>query len=55
MGVVIGVMTPIAGAPMMIAMNPRGCKFMDFAKIGFPLQVLVFIVSMTLVPVFWSL
>ena len=53
--VITGIMTPVAGAPMMIVMNPGGYKFNDYAKIGFPLIILIFIVSMILVPIFWPL
>ena len=53
--VITGIMTPVAGAPMMIVMNPGGYKFNDYAKIGFPLLILIFIVSMILVPIFWPL
>ena len=40
---------------MMIVMNPGGYKFNDYAKIGFPLLILIFIISMILVPIFWPL
>ena len=53
--VITGIMTPVAGAPMMIVMNPGGYKFNDYAKIGFPLLILIFIISMILVPIFWPL
>jgi di/tricarboxylate transporter len=52
-GVVTGFLTPIAGAPVMIVMNPGGYKFKDYAKVGFPLLILIFIVSMILVPLIW--
>ena len=54
-GVVTGILTPIAGAPMMIVMNPGSYKFKDYAKVGFPLLILIFIVSLTLVPIVWPL
>ena len=54
-GVVTGFLTPIAGAPVMIVMNPGGYEFKDYAKVGFPLLILIFIVSMILVPLIWPL
>jgi di/tricarboxylate transporter len=54
-GVVTGILTPIAGAPMLIVMNPGNYKFKDYAKVGLPLLFLIFIVSLILVPIFWPL
>jgi di/tricarboxylate transporter len=54
-GVITGFLTPIAGAPVMIVMNPGGYEFKDYAKVGFPLLILIFIVSMILVPLVWPL
>ena len=54
-GVVTGFLTPIAGAPVMIVMNPGSYKFKDYAKVGFPLLILIFIVSLILVPIVWPL
>ena len=54
-GVVTGILTPIAGAPMLIVMNPGSYEFNDYAKVGFPLLILIFIVSLILVPLIWPL
>ena len=54
-GVVTGIMTPIAGAPMLIVMNPGNYEFKDYAKVGFPLLILIFIISLILVPLIWPL
>lgn len=54
-GVVTGILTPIAGAPMLIVMNPGGYEFKDYAKVGFPLLILIFVVSLILVPLVWPL
>lgn len=54
-GVVTGIMTPIAGAPMLIVMNPGQYEFKDYAKVGFPLLILIFIISLILVPLIWPL
>jgi di/tricarboxylate transporter len=35
--------------------TPGRYRFMDFVKIGTILTIIVFIVSITLVPVFWPL
>lgn len=53
--VVTGIMTPIAGAPMLIVMNPGNYEFKDYAKVGFPLLILIFIISLILVPMIWPL
>ena len=53
--VITGIMTPIAGAPMLIVMNPGQYKFKDYARAGFPLLILIFIVSLVLVPLIWPL
>lgn len=55
LGVVTGILTPIAGAPMLIVMNPGSYEFNDYAKIGFPLLIILFVVTMILVPFIWPL
>ncbi len=54
-GVVTGIMTPIAGAPMLIVMNPGHYEFKDYARVGFPLLIMIFIISLILVPLIWPL
>ena len=55
LGIVTGILAPIAGAPMLIVMNLGSYEFKDYAKVGFPLLILIFIVSLILVPIIWPL
>ena len=45
--------TPIASPTNALVMTAGGYKFMDFVKIGVPLQVIMFIVMITAVPFFF--
>ena len=45
--------TPIASPTNALVMTAGGYKFMDFVKIGVPLQILMFIVMITAVPFFF--
>lgn len=45
--------TPIASPTNALVMTAGGYKFMDFVKIGVPLQVIMFIVMMLVVPFFF--
>lgn len=54
-GVTTGILTPIAGAPMLIVMTPGQYTFSDYARLGFPLLILLFIVTLILVPMIWPL
>jgi di/tricarboxylate transporter len=47
-------MTPLEPACVLVY-TPGGYKFMDFVKIGTILTIIVFIVSIVLVPIFWKL
>jgi di/tricarboxylate transporter len=49
-GVVTGILTPVAAAPLLIVMNPGGYGFYTHARVGFPLLILIFIVSLILLP-----
>ncbi len=55
LGVVTGILTPIAGAPMLIVMTPGGYSFGDYARVGLPLLIILFVVTMILVPFIWPL
>src|SRR6056297_220080 len=44
-------MTPIATPPNTIILGPGGYRFMDYFKAGWPLQVISFIVCMTVIPI----
>lgn len=45
--------TPIGSPPSTIVVGPGGFKFTDFTKVGVPLIVLCFIVSLIIVPIVW--
>lgn len=45
--------TPIASPTNSLVMTAGGYKFMDFVKIGVPLQVIMFIVMITAIPFFF--
>lgn len=46
-------LTPIGTAPNLMVMAPGAYRFTDYMKVGAPLLVAVFAVSMLLIPVFW--
>jgi len=45
--------TPIASPTNALVMTAGGYKFMDFVKIGIPLQIVMFIVMMIAIPFFF--
>ena len=45
--------TPIGYQTNLIVQGVGGYKFSDFFKIGFPLTLIVFVISMVLIPIFW--
>ncbi|GAB0171372.1 SLC13 family permease [Lysinibacillus sp. CTST325] len=45
--------TPIASPTNALVMTAGGYKFMDFVKIGIPLQIIMFIVMMLVIPFFF--
>ena len=45
--------TPIAYQTNMIVYGPGGYKFSDYLKTGIPLNILLWIVAMIVIPVFW--
>jgi di/tricarboxylate transporter len=47
-------LTPLEPACVLVY-GPGRYKFFDFARAGLPLTVLVFVISMLLIPVFWPL
>lgn len=47
-------LTPLEPSCVLVY-GPGRYRFLDFARVGFPLTVLVFVVSMLLVPVIWPL
>jgi di/tricarboxylate transporter len=46
-------MTPIGYQTNMMVYGPGGYRFFDFMRIGAPLQIVLWIVAMFLIPVFW--
>jgi di/tricarboxylate transporter len=47
--------TPIAYQTNMIVYGPGGYKFRDYLKIGIPLNILLWIISIIVIPLFWPL
>ncbi len=47
--------TPVASPVNTLILGPGGYKFMDFVKVGVPLQILAMIVTLLLVPVIFPL
>jgi di/tricarboxylate transporter len=47
-------LTPLEPACLLVY-GPGRYRFIDFARIGFPLTVIMFVIAMLLVPVFWPL
>jgi len=46
-------LTPIATPPNTIVLGPANYRFVDYVKAGWPLQLVSFIVSMIVIPIFW--
>lgn len=57
MAITIGVgcayATPVGTPPNTLVLGPGGYKFMDYVKVGTPLCVVSFIVSMLIIPLVW--
>ena len=48
-------MTPVGHAVNVLVMGPGGYRFTDYARVGFPLTIVVFIAVMLAMPVLWPL
>jgi di/tricarboxylate transporter len=46
--------TPIGYQTNLIVQGVGGYKFTDFVKVGLPLNILVFLISVFLIPIFWG-
>jgi len=47
--------TPIGYQTNLMVYGPGGYKFTDFARIGVPMAILCFAISMIIIPIFWPL
>ena len=45
--------TPVATPPNVMVMNPAGLHFIDFIKVGLPLCLIGFVVSVFIIPLVW--
>ncbi len=48
-------LSPVAHASNSLVMGPGGYRFIDFVKVGFPLLIVIYIVTMVLLPIFWPI
>lgn len=59
MAVVVGAscafLSPIGHQNNLLVMGPGGYRFGDYWRLGLPLQVVVFVTSMLVLPIFWPL
>ena len=47
--------TPVGTPPNTLVLGPGGYRFMDYIKVGTPLVLLSFIVTIIIVPMVWPL
>ena len=45
--------TPVATPPNVMVMNPAGLHFIDYIKVGTPLFIIGYIVSVFIIPLVW--
>ena len=55
LGVLTGFITPIGTPLMLMVMNPGDYEMGDYARLGLPLVMITFLVSLILVPLIWPL
>ena len=53
--VTTGILTPAAGAPLVIVQQPGGYVWGDYFRFGGPLVVMLLAATLMGVPIFWSL
>ena len=46
-------LTPVAHQSNVLVMGPGGYRFGDYFKVGLPLDALIFILTMMIVPLLW--
>lgn len=47
--------TPVGTPPNTLVLGPGNLRFMDFVKVGLPLLIICYIVSIIIVPIVWPL
>jgi len=47
--------TPVGTPPNTLVLGPGGLKFMDYVKVGLPLVIVCYIVSIVVIPIVWPL
>lgn len=47
--------SPVSHAANTLVMGPAGYRFVDYLKVGGPLSLLLFVITMALLPLFWPL
>lgn len=55
LGTSMGFLTPVSHPVNILVMGPGGYTFRDFAKVGWPLTVLLFVVVLICLPLFWRI
>jgi di/tricarboxylate transporter len=46
-------LSPIGHQSNTLVMGPGGYRFTDYARMGFPLEIIIVIISLILLPVIW--
>jgi di/tricarboxylate transporter len=55
LGVLTGFITPIGTPLMLMVMNPGDYEMGDYARLGLPLVIIIFLAGLILVPLIWPL
>jgi di/tricarboxylate transporter len=48
-------LTPVGHQANVLVMGPGGYRFGDYTRVGWPLNVVIFIVTMIFLPMLWPL